>query len=376
MKSNGPAAGLYVHIPFCLTKCPYCDFFSITEPLLIDQFLEALVQESALCSGQFEVFDSLYIGGGTPSLLSPKQMSRLFSGLRSSFRFNSSSEITVEVNPDDVTKEQLRAFLAEGVNRLSIGVQSFHDRDLAFLKRRHRSQAGRRAIASAADAGFENISIDLIYALPNQTKSAWLNDLEQAVAYPVSHISCYQLTLEQRTPFGQMRQEGRLKTAGERKERDLFLLTSQFLEDHGFAHYEISNYAKAVEGTDFSSRHNTKYWTHAPYLGLGPSAHSFDGAARRWNCRSVEDYCKALRGNRPPTAGREGLTTDQLRLERLYLGFRTKIGVSRGDLEDSDNSGQTLSDLVDSGLLEVSEERIVCTRKGFLIADYLPLLFS
>ncbi|HAR95991.1 MAG TPA: coproporphyrinogen III oxidase [Deltaproteobacteria bacterium] len=379
MKSRIPAgsAGLYVHIPFCVTKCPYCDFFSVTDLSLVDDFLEALAREASLYAGRFKSFDTLYIGGGTPSVLSPGQMSRLFSSLRSCFRFDPSCEITVEINPDDATRERFRTLAAEGVNRLSIGVQSFRDKDLAFLKRRHNAATARRAIEGALDAGFEDLSIDLMYPLPGQTKRSWPALLEQALAYPISHLSCYQLTIEERTPFGRMRGEGNLKTAGEGRESELFLLTSQFLEERGFVHYEISNYARATQASDSFSRHNTKYWTRAPYLGLGPAAHSFDGrSARWWNVRSVREYCKTLKEGRYPRAGREDLTAEQLHLERLYLGFRTKIGVSRCDIEDSENSGQTLQDLVDAGILEIVEDRVAPTRKGYLIADHLPLLFA
>ena len=378
MKSSNPAgpAGLYVHIPFCLTKCPYCDFFSITDLSLVDDFLDALAREASLYSDRFHRFDTLYIGGGTPSILSPHQMSRLLSSLRFRFQLDPSCEVTVEINPDDASPERFHALAAEGVNRLSIGVQSFRDKDLAFLKRRHNVSAARQAIEGALEAGFENLSIDLMYPLPGQTKRTWLTSLGQAVAYPISHLSCYQLTIEERTPFGQMRKEGKLKTVGEGRESELFLLTSQFLEEQGFVHYEVSNYARATQAPRPFSRHNTKYWTHAPYLGLGPAAHSFDGvSARWWNDRSVQEYCESLREGRYPTAGHEDLTAEQLRLERLYLGFRTKIGVSKSDIEESDNSGQTLLDLVDADILEIIEDRLVPTRKGYLIADHLPLLF-
>lgn len=434
MKSSNPAgsAGLYVHIPFCLTKCPYCDFFSITDLSLVDDFLDALAREASLYSDRFHRFDTLYIGGGTPSILSPHQMSRLLSSLRLCFQFDPSCEVTVEVNPDDASPERFHTLAAEGVNRLSIGVQSFRDKDLAFLKRRHNVTAASRAIEGAIEAGFENLSIDLMYPLPGQTKPTWLKSLGQALAHPISHLSCYQLTIEERTPFGQMRKEGKLKAVGEGRESELFLLTSRFLEEQGFIHYEVSNYARApqapgsfsspshpfyegvspaallMEGATrapagirfegeapragaptsvgrgegatrapiMASRHNTKYWTHAPYLGLGPAAHSFDGvSARWWNGRSVQEYCESLRQGRYPTAGHEDLTAEQLRLERLYLGFRTKIGVSKSDIEESDNAGQTLLDLVAADILEIIEDRLVPTSKGYLIADHLPLLF-
>jgi oxygen-independent coproporphyrinogen III oxidase len=374
MRSSNPvgSAGLYVHIPFCLTKCPYCDFFSITDLSLVEEYLEALAREASLYEDQHQDFDTLYVGGGTPSMMSPSQMSRLFSILRSMFHFAEPCEVTVEVNPDDVTGEKVRALAGEGVNRLSIGVQSFRDKDLTFLGRRHGAKVATKAIETALDAGFENLSVDLIYPLPGQSRRSWLTCLEQAVVYPISHLSCYQLTIEERTPFGQMRKEGKLKTAGEKRETELFLETSQFLEERGFVHYEVSNFAR---GSSDISHHNSKYWAHVPYLGLGPAAHSFNGNTRWWNVRSVPEYCGLLKEGRHPTAGSEELTADQLRLERLYLGLRTKIGVSRSDIEESDNSGQTLLDLVDAKILEIIEDRIVPTRKGYLIADHLPLLF-
>ena len=372
MDSTSHLSGLYVHIPFCLTKCPYCDFYSITDLSLTDAFLDALEGEAHLYADRFDTYDSLYLGGGTPSVLEPRQIERLFSILHSSFVFEKDVEVTTELNPDDVTHEKLDALRRVGVNRLSIGVQSFDDGELAFLGRRHGAAASRRALAMARDAAFGNVGIDLIYGLPGQTPSGWLTTLEEAMGFAPRHLSCYQLTIEEATPLGRLKRDGVFRPAGEERERELFLLTSEFLEDRGFIHYEVSNFALS-EG--LFSRHNRKYWRHVPYLGLGPAAHSFDGARRWWNTRSVTDYCRLMGEGRRPVDGQEDLTPEQLLLERLYLGFRTRAGVAREDLGYSEQAEETLVRLTGSGLVTVKGERIIPTRRGFLIADRLPLMF-
>ena len=365
-------SGLYVHIPFCVTKCPYCDFYSITDLSLTDTFLDALEGEARLYADRSDRYDSLYIGGGTPSVLKPRQIERLFSILRSSFVFEEDAEVTTELNPDDVTHEKLDAVRRAGVNRLSIGIQSFDDGELAFLGRRHGAAASRHALAMAREAAFGNVGIDLIYGLPGQTPDRWRKTLEEAMTFAPRHLSCYQLTIEETTSFGRLKREGVFRPAGEERERELFLLTSEFLEDRGFIHYEVSNFALS-EG--LFSRHNRKYWRHVPYLGLGPAAHSFDGARRWWNTRSVTDYCRLTGEGKRPVDGHEELTPEQLLLERLYLGFRTRDGVAREDLGSSDRPEETLLRLTGSGLVTVKGERIIPTRRGFLIADRLPLMF-
>jgi putative oxygen-independent coproporphyrinogen III oxidase len=299
-------------------------------------------------------------------------MTRLFSLLRSSFIFDGSTEITVELNPDDVTEDKLRALHEAGVNRLSIGVQSFDDRELQLLRRRHDAAASRRTLEMVRDAGFANVGIDLIYGLPGQTLDTWVSTLEEGLGHVPSHLSCYQLTIEETTPFGRLRQEGSLKPGGEEKERALFLLTSQMLEDRDFIHYEVSNFAPSER---LFSRHNQKYWRHTPYLGVGPAAHSFDGSRRWWNRKSVGEYCRLAAEGRAPVEGYEDLTGEQLRLERLYMGFRRREGLPRADLDGSDQARRTLRQLLESGLVTASNGRIIPTRKGYLVADHLPLLF-
>jgi oxygen-independent coproporphyrinogen-3 oxidase len=293
--------------------------------------------------------------------------------LRSHFNFLSDTEVTVEANPDDITAVKLDALRAIGVNRLSIGVQSFNEKELRFLKRRHSADDAEEAIELAKSCGFSNIGLDLMYGFPGQTKKTWLETMEKAIELEPAHLSCYQFTLEERTPYGRLKMEGKLKTIGEEKERMLFLLTSEFLREHGFIHYEISNFAKEV---NYYSRHNKKYWQHIPYLGLGPAAHSFKDDTRWWNCRSVEEYCGLLAQGKRPVGGSEDLTPDQLKLERLCLGFRTEKGVSLQDACGNSSMTETLSRLRRSGFLKVAKDRIIPTQKGYLIADRLPLMFD
>jgi putative oxygen-independent coproporphyrinogen III oxidase len=367
------AAGLYVHVPFCKTKCPYCDFYSVTDLSAVESWLEAIEKEVKLYEGCFGPFDSLYIGGGTPSVLEERQVGRLMEAAISHFSFLEGAEITVEVNPDDVSIEKMIALRRLGVNRISIGVQSFNERRLRFLKRRHSAKQAEEAIGLAKASGFSNVGIDLMYGFPGQTRRTWVETLERAVSLDPAHLSCYQFTLEERTPYGRLMAEGRLKAISEEKGRALFLLTSRFLKERGFIHYEISNFAK--DGNHYS-RHNRKYWQHIPYLGLGPAAHSFRERTRSWNCRSVEEYCRLLGQGRRPVEGEEDLTPDQLRLEHLYLGFRTENGVSVEDVCADDAARQTLLRLTRSGFLKVVEGRVRPTLKGYLIADRLPLMFD
>jgi putative oxygen-independent coproporphyrinogen III oxidase len=277
--------GLYIHVPFCRGKCPYCDFYSVPALSLMEEWLSAVEQEAALYKKQFALFDSLYFGGGTPSVLPVEAFHRLLGILRGSFEFAADTEVTVELNPEDATAALLGALRSSGVNRLSFGVQSFDDGELAFLKRRHTARDARAALEEARSAGLENISIDLMYLIPGQSEESWMRSLEEALSFEPAHLSCYQLTCEARTPFGRMKADGRIAMPDEETERRFFLLTSHFLRDHGFIHYEISNFACDEESI---SRHNRKYWRHIPYLGLGPAAHSFDGKMRWWNARSVK----------------------------------------------------------------------------------------
>ncbi len=354
--------GLYVHVPFCKTKCPYCDFYSITNLSMVEDWLGGLTKEAERYRSEWGFFDTLYVGGGTPTTLSDTALASLFELLHKYFAFSSDAEITIEANPDDVTPEKLVLLKALGVNRVSVGVQSFNDNDLIFLKRRHSREGAIDALHLIHGAGFHNLGIDLMYCLPGQTEESWLENLREALAFHPTHISCYEMTIEKKTPFGRMAEKG----------RTFFLLTAKFLEENGFVHYEISNFSR---GNDFRSRHNWKYWHHVPYLGLGPGAHSFQNGTRWWNYRSVKIYCEKLRQGLRPIEGSESLSHEQLRIEKLFLGLRTNDGVNIEDAFPEFGTNESLENVVKNNLFTVQRDRLIPTKEGFLMADRLPLLF-
>jgi len=364
--------GLYVHVPFCESKCPYCDFYSVTSRSHMNKWLAALERETALYKDRFPLFDSLYMGGGTPSLLDDQTLTSLTKGLFRQFTISSDAEVTIECNPDDVTPGKAALFLALGVNRVSLGVQSFDDGELAFLKRRHNAGQAEKAFTSLRRAGFDNIGIDLMYGLPGQTESDWLETLDRALEFEPAHLSCYELTISAGTPFARMREEGVFAPLEEEEGRALFLATAQYLADRGYIHYEVSNFAKEKK---FMCRHNRKYWKRTPYLGLGPSAHSFAHGKRWWNARSVSHYCEHLFKGRSPVEGSEKLSRDQASLESLALGFRTKEGLDETLFHNRPQAHRIITELCASGLVSREDGRILPTPKGFLVADSLPLLF-
>jgi putative oxygen-independent coproporphyrinogen III oxidase len=367
------SAGLYVHTPFCRSKCPYCDFYSINDDSLIPGYLAALDTEARLYRDQFPAFDSLYLGGGTPSWLSDAHLAELMTNLRRYFALAPDSEVTLEANPDDITAHKLAVFRDLGVNRLSLGVQSFNEAELRFLGRRHTARQTLRVLDLIRAAGFTNLGLDLIYGLPGQTMAAWVKTLETALNFAPEHLSCYQLTLADDTPMGRMGAAGQVRLPDEETQREFFLLTAQFLKERGYRHYEVANFARE-EG--FRCRHNLKYWTHLPYLGLGPAAHSFQGGRRWWNVASVENYCAALNAGRPPLAGAETLTPAQIRLETLYLGFRTQEGVSLAAIREQPHGERILRELRQAGLVRVRRHRVMATASGLVVADRLPLWFA
>lgn len=393
-QSSADPPGLYLHVPFCRTKCPYCGFYSTTDTTLISPWLEALAEEISLLrdgekalkkSGQGpgvrdqgslwppHPFDTLYLGGGTPSLLPDRELTAIFDLIQRHFRFTGAAEVTLEANPDDVTPEKLLLWRALGVNRLSLGVQTLSEAELRFLGRRHSAGQAREALATARKAGYDNLGIDLMYALPGQTEAGWLATLDEILAFQPEHLSCYQLSIEAGTPLAKLSACNKMKPVDEDRQRALFLQTSEYLESHGYIHYEISNFAR---GEAYAARHNSKYWRHTPYLGLGPAAHSFNGRERRWNLAGVKEYCEALAQGGMPVAGREVLTQEQLRLEILCLGFRTRQGVSLQALKPFPQAVRTLAQYCQAGLLVVEQGRARPTRQGFLVADSLSLMLS
>ncbi|MFC1867333.1 radical SAM family heme chaperone HemW [Thermodesulfobacteriota bacterium] len=365
-------AGLYIHIPFCKTKCPYCGFYSIADPSLISRWLKALKKEVLHYRDRFDVFNSLYLGGGTPTLLRLSDLETLLDCLHSHFNFTKDTEITIEANPGDMTGEMINGLKSLGFNRINLGVQSFDNRQLMFLGRRHTADEAEQALTLLRSSGFDNIGMDLIYGLKDQPLKEWMQTLKKAILFKPEHLSCYQLSIEKKTPFWKMREKGIIKHLSEEKERDLFLATSGFLENNGYLHYEISNFAR---GKEFCSRHNRKYWGHVPYLGLGPSAHSFRNSSRWWNYSSVRRYCEVLERGNAPVEGFEDLTGEQKRLECVSLGLRTSQGFNLNEVPAHNGLDRVISLLKDSGHLQVVNGRVTPTKKGFLVADRLPLCF-
>lgn len=363
--------GLYIHVPFCAGKCPYCDFYSIDDLSLVSAWLTAVEKEMFLYREVLDNFSTLYLGGGTPSLLSADQLETLVRLVRRHFVFCDDPEITLEANPGDLTKEKLAVLRHLGINRISLGVQSLDDAVLRFLNRRHTAEAAQKAIEDIRKTGFENLSIDLMYSVPGQGKDGWLETLNRAIAFSPDHFSCYELTVKENTPFFGLKAQGKLETAlsGE----DAFLLTSDILEQNGYIHYEVSSFARKET---LYSRHNQKYWQHVPYLGLGPSAHSFDGNSRWWNVSSADAYGEALNQGIGPVAENEVLSEAQKDLESLFLGFRTKKGIALDSLDKYKKVEIVIDRLVESKLIIVDAGRAVPTKKGFLFADRLPLYFD
>lgn len=378
MTEKPPAPpGLYIHIPFCRTRCGYCDFFSSTDTGIMGDFLQALCKEMALWHDEFPSFDTVYIGGGTPSLLCPGDMGRLLDRVREVFGILPGAEITVEANPADWGRDELRELRSLGITRINLGVQSFDDRELKFLGRRHDSAQARAALSWARSAGFDSVGLDLIHSLPGQGFASWRASLEQALAFGPEHLSCYELELKGDTPLGLKFGKGEFEGRSEEDLREFFLKTSELVEGAGYLHYEVSNYARDFVTT---SRHNRKYWDHTPYLGLGPSAHSFKGARRWWNHGSIEGYLASLSAGEKPVRGAEDLSGDQLAFEALFLGLRMKEGI---DLEEYRlrygvdllrEKGPQIRDREEAGLVRVISGRLCPTREGMAVADALAVL--
>lgn len=360
--------GLYVHVPFCRTRCPYCAFRSTVETSRIDDWLDALEKEAGRYPNWSDPFDTLYIGGGTPSVLPEPALNRMMGILLGSFAFSEGLEATIEVNPGDVNDDRTGLLVGLGFNRVSIGVQSFVQQELEFLGRRHNAARAVHSMETFRNAGVKSIGLDLMQGMPGQTMTSRLESLERAVSLRPEHLSCYELEFAPGTPFEEARSAGSLMKMDEATAADGFIATSVFLEEQGYIQYEVSNYSR---GGSHRSRHNGKYWTHVPTLGLGPSAHSFDGDRRWRNVNQLGEYCSRLRSGREPVTDSEILIPEQLRLERLALGFRTREGVDRADLGDTREAASLLERLRAEGLVTIDGVRVLPTREGFRVADGL-----
>lgn len=373
MPGTAGSPGLYVHVPFCLRKCRYCAFYSIAD-LDSDsamRFAGALLDEIRMRMPHDTVFPTFYAGGGTPVLLEPSYWSEVFAAFPPSSRLADDAEVTIEANPAAVSPRDLQDLRRTGFNRLSIGVQSFDDALLEFLGRVHKGAQAEEMVREARKAGFESVGIDLMYGIPGQTAEGWLTDLRSAIDLGAGHISCYALTVEDGTPYGHSVRIGGAPAPDERLVVELYAVTDEFLAKAGYQHYEVSNYAA---GRRWRSRHNSAYWSGAPYLGFGPSAHSFDGTSRRsWNRPGLNEYLAAIEAGQIPEAGSEELTPSQILLERIMLGLRTSDGVDLAAAGLTDGAPEVvktmLSNWVSHGLCLVDGLRIRPTASGMLMAD-------
>ncbi len=369
--------GLYIHIPFCRGKCRYCGFYSIESLDLAKDFLDALRREMDIYRTEFSGFDTIYIGGGTPSVLSVKDIGAIFDSAAGRFNVDSGAEITLEVNPADIDVSGFKTLRGLGINRINIGVQSFDDDVLKFLGRRHNSRQAKSALESSERAGFDNIGMDLIYGVPGQEVASWADTLHRALSFKPAHISCYQLTVESDTPLGIEQAKGEISMPEEETLADLFFQTSVIIENAGYIHYEVSSFAGNEE---LQSRHNRKYWNHTSYLGLGPAAHSFDGSRRWSNHRSVGTYIENLKKETPPVAVSETLTDEQLRLEAFFLGLRTRNGICFEEFRM--RYGYDLlwkkADMIflfaEKGLVRIEDGCLKPTLAGMAVADSLALI--
>ena len=365
-------AGIYIHIPFCKKKCHYCNFFSVASVKLKQGFISALKQEISLRKEYLagELVETIYFGGGTPSLMNVRDIRCIIDHIKTVFHVNSHAEISLEANPDDISDEMLHDLQHSGINRLSLGIQSFFDEDLRYLGRIHTARQAEDAINNISTAGFTNFSIDLIYGVPGQTNENWKRNLEKALEYRIPHISAYALTVEEKTPLHHFIEEGRCLAPDENSMISHFDMLRNTLENAGYEHYEISNFCKP----GFHSRHNNAYWEGISYLGLGPSAHSFNGKARRWNISTISSYIQGME------RGEEKFEEEILSHEQRYNEYvMTSLRTSQGcnSLKIRDGFGDAFYHHFLSGIQKPLSQELVyesdnlffLTRKGQIYAD-------
>ncbi len=364
-------AGIYLHIPFCKTRCIYCDFYSDTNELQINDFVKAICAESLMRKSEInEPIKTIYFGGGTPSRLSNRYFQQIFETIFSLFSVEKDAEITLEANPDDLSEKYIQLLRELPFNRISIGIQSFDDDELKFLSRRHSSQQAIDAVKRCKKAGFRNISIDLMYGLPHQTLEVWKENLQKTCELNIQHISAYHLIYEEKTKLYSLLQKGKIQPVTDETSTEMFTTLTDTLAKNGFEHYEISNFAK----NGLYSQHNTSYWKDKKYLGLGPSAHSYDGENRSWNTASLDKYIEAIQSGKL-LQETEHLTTSQKYNEFILTGLRTMWGVNLQQLKNSfgdkyyDLYAKNAQRYIDKGLLKIENQSLKLTREGIFISD-------
>ena len=371
---------IYIHIPFCDHKCIYCDFYSIITTDNISSYKDALINEidyyAALYSKDSNI-SSIYFGGGTPSLMEPGYLAAIINHIKKNFPVVDSPEITMETNPGTVNKDKLKQFLTGGINRISIGIQSFNEEELKFLTRIHDKETAIRTVYNAKEAGFQNISVDLIFNLPGQTKEIWTSNLGIAASLPIQHISAYSLILEKGTILNKMVLDGKVKIQEEDYDADLYELSIDYLEQKGFRQYEVSNFAKP----GFECLHNNAYWRYKNYLGFGTSAHSFMNNKRWWNYSSLKMYKSEIETKGTAEANHEIITREENIEEYIMLALRS-YGIELSDMEKrfgnewQNRNKKYLQILNDNNLVAIKNDWIKLTKRGYAICDEIISKFA
>lgn len=354
-------AGIYIHIPFCKSRCRYCDFFSTTQLEKREAYVKAVVEEWGHYQNEWskQEIRTIYLGGGTPSLLPIESLHLLLHSILSGINPSTIQEITLEANPGDITAEKIQAWRSLGINRLSMGVQSFNDQLLQLIGRRHSAEQAIQAVKTAQAEGIRNISIDLMYALPGQTMAEWQADIAQALEMRVPHISSYGLIYEEGTSLTQWLEQGKIAAIDEEEEMLMYDYLVEQLTQHGYEHYEVSNFAMPGQ----YSKHNSSYWNDTPYLGLGAGAHSYNGQSRWWNIDDIDEYITQAM-SRQLTPERETISPKERHTELVMLGLRT----SKGVLCTAVNMDKA-QEYIAKGYLIQLEDKVIATTKGFHILN-------
>ena len=355
---------LYLHVPFCVRRCSYCDFsIAVRKRVPYREYVDAVLKEATAVP--LDGLATIYFGGGTPSLLPPEAIAALLGVLTPGCQ--PGVEVTLEANPEDVTPDNARAWRSAGVNRVSLGAQSFDDDALKWMHRSHDAARIGAAVHALRGAGIENISLDLIFALPDELNRDWERDLDMALALRPAHLSMYGLTVEPRTPLDRWISRGATKAPDDERYAEEYLAAHRRLTTEDFEFYEVSNAAR----DGFRSQHNSAYWSGKPYVGLGPAAHSFDGRTRRWNLRAWEAYRRALAQGRSTVESEETLTEEQRQTEAIYLGLRTAEGLPSTILHQPPPTSTTPGFFTTQGWVVVRDGRLKCTPEGWLRLDSL-----
>lgn len=365
-------AGIYIHVPFCKTRCIYCDFFTQTKMDEKNLYIDAICKEINLRQNYIdkESIQTIYFGGGTPSQLSKNDLLHVLNQINKTFDVDRNAEITLEANPDDLSIDYLKSLISIGFNRLSIGIQSFDDNDLKFLNRRHSSQKAKDAVKNAQQVGFNNISIDLMYGLPNSSFDIWKKNLDITTSLNIQHVSSYHLIYEEGTKLFTLLERGKVRSVEEETSVDMFKLLIDTLSENRFQHYEISNFGKP----NYLSKHNSSYWNGSKYLGLGPSAHSYNGINRCWNISSIPLYIKGIT-DKNPSIEEEILDIKTQYNDYILTGLRTMWGINRDTIKEKFGESfllycdQNLQKHIQSGDVIFSNNQYKISKQGIFISD-------